>query len=127
LPSQTLVEAAYVGTLAHGLANNALVSINQIDPSYLALGALLTRNITDPTVAAAGFRLPYPSFRGTLAQALRAFPQYQNIATMASPSGNSTYHALFLKAEKRYARGLTFLISYALAKTIDDVSFTNAD
>src|SRR5262249_46378202 len=45
----------------------------------------------------------------------------------ASPSGNSTYHALFLKAEKRYARGLTFLVSYAFAKTIDDVSFTNAD
>jgi Carboxypeptidase regulatory-like domain len=127
LPSQTMVEAAYVGTLSHGLANSALVSINQIDPSYLSLGPLLTRSITDPTVVAAGFKLPYPSFRGTLAQSLRAFPQYQGISDLASPSGNSTYHALFLKAEKRYARGLTFLISYALAKSIDDVSFTNAD
>lgn len=127
LPTQTLVEAAYVSTLSHGLTNNALVAINQLDPSYLALGSLLTRSITDPLVAAAGYRLPYPSFRGTLAQSLRAFPQYQGITTLDAPTGNSTYHALYLKAEKRYARGLTFLVSYALAKAISDVTFTNAD
>jgi hypothetical protein len=127
LPGQTLVEAAYVGTMSHGLTNNGLVAVNQISADYLSLGPLLTRNITDPTVVAQGFRAPYPSFRGTLAQSLRAFPQYQGITTMDAPTGNSTYHALYLKAEKRYARGLTFLIAYAFAKSISDVSFTNAD
>jgi hypothetical protein len=127
LPSQTLVEAAYVSTLSHGLTNNALVQINQLHPGNLALGSLLTRNVTDPLVVAAGYRPPYPSFRGTLAQSLRAYPQYQNITTLDAPTGNSTYHALYLKAEKRYARGLTFLVSYALAKAISDVTFTNAD
>ena len=62
-----------------------------------------------------------------MAQSLRAFPQYQNITTMDAPTGNSTSHALYLKAEKRYARGLTFLVSYAFAKSISDVTFTNTD
>jgi Carboxypeptidase regulatory-like domain/TonB dependent receptor len=127
LPAQTVLELDYVGTLSHGLTNNALVAVNQLDPGYLALGSLLTRNITDPLVAAQGFRPPYPTFRGTLAQSLRAFPQYQGITTADAPTGNSTYHALYLKAEKRFARGLTFLIAYAFAKSISDVTFTNTD
>jgi hypothetical protein len=124
---ETLLEAAYVGTVAHGLTNSALVQLNQLHPDQLSLGPLLTRNIADPLVTAAGFRSPYPSFRGTLAQSLRTFPQYQGVATLDSPTGNSTYHALFIKAEKRYSRGLHFLVSYALAKAISDVTFTNTD
>ncbi|MFN7936542.1 MAG: hypothetical protein U0R19_24685 [Bryobacteraceae bacterium] len=122
-----LFDASYVGTVAHGLTNNALVSTNQIEARYLALGSMLTRNITDPVVTAAGYRAPYAGFRGTLAQALRAFPQYQTITTLDVPSGNSTYHALFLKAEKRFSNGLQFLVSYAFSKAISDISFTNVD
>ncbi len=122
-----LLDASYVGTMAHGLTNNALVNTNQIETKYLELGSLLTRNIADPAVVAAGFRAPYAGFRGNLAQSLRAFPQYQTITTLDVPSGNSTYHALFLKAEKRFSRGLQFLVSYALSKAISDISFTNVD
>ena len=122
-----LVEASYVGTVAHGITNNSLVRPNQVDPRYLALGSLLTRNITDAAVAAAGYRAPYPGFRGTLTQALRAFPQYLNVSMTDSPTGNSTYHALFIKTEKRLSRGLHFLASYAVSKTISDVSFTNQE
>ena len=122
-----LVEASYVGTLAHGLTNSTLVNLNQLPIDYLALGPLLTRNLADPAVAAAGFRAPYPTFRGTLAQSLRAFPQYQNVSLLDAPTGNSTYHALFLKSEKRFSSGLQFLVSYALAKNITDVTFTNVD
>ncbi len=122
-----LLDASYVGTVAHGVTNNALVNTNQIETRHLALGSLLTRNITDPLVVAAGYRPPYAGFRGTLAQSLRAFPQYQTITTLDVPSGNSTYHALFFKAEKRFSRGLQFLVSYALSKAISDISFTNVD
>lgn len=122
-----LLETSYVGTVAHGITNSSLVAINQVDPRYLALGSLLTRRITDPAVVAAGFKPPYAGFNGTLAQSLRAFPQYQNINTLDAPTGNSTYHAMFLKAEKRFSHGLQFLASYTISKSISDISFMNTE
>jgi hypothetical protein len=122
-----LLDATYVGTMAHGITNNSLVSVNQIEPRYLGLGSLLTRSITDPLVVAAGYRPPYTGFRGTLAQSLRAFPQYLTVTTLDVPTGNSTYHALFLKSERRFSSGLQFLASYAVSKSISDISFTNID
>lgn len=38
-----------------------------------------------------------------------------------SPSGNSSYHSFAVKLEKRYARGISFLVSYTAAKFIADV------
>jgi hypothetical protein len=122
-----LLDGSYVATLGHGITNGALVQLNQLTPDRLALGSLLTRQVTDPLVAAAGFGLPYPSFRGTLAQSLRAFPQYQGVNVLDAPAGNSTYHAFLFKAEKRFSNGLQFLASYAFSKTITDVSFIDSD
>ena len=122
-----MVEATYTGTVAHGIPNNALVQVNQLDPKYLQLGSLLTRQITDPAVTAAGFGRPYPGFTGTLAQSLRAFPQYAGVTSFNTPTGNSTYHALFLRAQKRFANGLQFLFSYAFSKTLSDVGFSGSD
>lgn len=117
-----LLDVGYVGTVAHGVTNGALVNMNQLPVSALALGTLLTRNIADPLVKAAGYAPPYAGFNGTLAQALRAFPQYQTITDNDSPTGNSTYHALLLKAEKRFSNGLQFLASYSYSKQISDMN-----
>jgi hypothetical protein len=122
-----LVEASYVGTMGHGIGNPTLNAPNQLPPQYLQLGSLLTRSIADPAVQAAGYTRPYPGFNGTLAQSLRAFPQYLNIAALDTPTGNSTYNALLLKSEKRFSNGLQFLVSYAFSKTLTDVTFTSTD
>ncbi len=122
-----LVDASYVGTVGHNITTGSLVQLNQLPAERLALGSLLTRNILDAQVVAAGFRPPYPSFRGTLAQSLRQFPQYLGVNVQDAPAGNSTYHAFLLKAEKRYANGLQFLISYAFSKTLTDLSFDAND
>jgi Carboxypeptidase regulatory-like domain/TonB dependent receptor len=119
----TLFEASYVGTVGHGILNNVLVRPNQLHPDFLALGSLLTRPINDPAVVAAGYSAPYPGFTGSLAQALRPFPQYQDITMLSTPTGNSTYHALLVKVEKRYSNGLQFLGAYTFSKTITDIAF----
>jgi len=116
----SLFEVAWVSTQARHIPNNTLENLNQVDPRYLALGNLLTRNISDPAVAAAGFGPPFPGFRGTLAQALRPFPQFQTINYIDSPSGNTNYHALLAKFEQRFSSGLTLLASYAFSKNITD-------
>ena len=127
LPSNVVVEATYTGNKGTHLASDR-VNYMQIDPRYAPLGALLNRPIDDPAVVAAGFRPPFPSFKqklgpnATLGQALRMWPQYTGVSTggMMNHSGNSTYHALILKATKRYSNGLSFLTSYTWSKLLTD-------
>jgi outer membrane receptor protein involved in Fe transport len=51
----------------------------------------------------------------------RPFPSFGNIAFRES-SASSIYHSLQLRAEKRLARGLSFLSVYTWSKAIDDSS-----
>lgn len=90
-----LFEAAYLGNLGHKLGGPN-VNINQI---------------------------PLVNGRGpaTQSQAARPFPQYNNVTLVSPPWGNSSYHALNLKLEKRYSGGLNFLVNYTWSKFLDDV------
>ena len=54
-------------------------------------------------------------------QILSPFPQYQGLQDVASSRGDSTYHALQLKAEKRFGAGGTVLGSYTFSKILSDV------
>jgi hypothetical protein len=117
---RTVVEATYVGVKGTRLGTGLFSNINQVDPRYLSLGSLLTQNINSSAAVAAGIKPPYAGFTGTVAQALRPFPQYLNIENRSNPNGNSTYHALQLKVERRFTKGLTLLGAYTWAKTISD-------
>ncbi len=132
LPGHTVVEAGYdasVGThMQSGILNYNQVPtpvFNQLVAQFGGTQALniLRANITSSTAQAAGIKLPYASFTGTVAQGLRPFPQYSTISTgpqNGDKSGHSSYHALLLKADKRLGQGLTFQWSYVLSKLITD-------
>jgi hypothetical protein len=116
-----LVEADYVGVKGTRLGT-ALIQPNELNPSYLSLGSLLSSPVTSAAAKAAGIAVPYAGFTGSVAQALRPFPQYLTITNLSNPNGNSTYHALHAKMERRVSRGLTGVVAYAWSKTL-----TNAD
>jgi hypothetical protein len=111
-----------------------LLNYNQVNQNRLPANlnpftpegrALLNAGVTSPAARAAGIGLPFPSFRQNLSVAwsLRPFPQYSTIDTgggVGDRSGNSKYHALVLKLEKRYSSGLTFLGSYVFSKILTD-------
>ncbi|MFN9918932.1 MAG: TonB-dependent receptor domain-containing protein [Acidobacteriota bacterium] len=111
-----------------------LLNYNQLDyrnlPSNLSPftnegRALLNAGVTSAAAQAAGIRLPFANFRQNLSVAwsLRPYPQYSTIDTgggVGDRSGNSKYHALVMKLEKRYASGLTFLGSYVFSKILTD-------
>jgi hypothetical protein len=95
LPSSVLLEGAYIANVGHKLGGPG-VNINQI---------------------------PLVNGRGPAAQSqtARPFPQFNAVSEVSPPWGNSTYHSMNIKMEKRYSRGLSFLGNYTWAKFIDDV------
>ena len=124
-----VAEIAYSGVMGEHL-QTGLLDYNQINPSYLtAFGTVaqslvvLNSQVGSATANAAGIRAPYAGFTGTVAQALRPFPQYNVIDTWAGQgdhSGHSTYNAVYVKFQKRYSSGLTFQASYAFSKLLTD-------
>jgi Carboxypeptidase regulatory-like domain len=51
----------------------------------------------------------------------RPFPKFGSIQVMSAP-GHSNYHAGYLKVQRRFSRGLSFLSSFSYGKSIDDGS-----
>ncbi|MDX2181632.1 MAG: carboxypeptidase regulatory-like domain-containing protein [Bryobacteraceae bacterium] len=90
----TLVETGYTANVGHKL-NGPTTSVNQVPLNQMGAGN---------------------------AQIRRPFPQYGNVANIAPMWGNSSYHALNVKAEKRFSDGLNFLVNYTFSKFIDDVN-----
>jgi hypothetical protein len=121
LAGKTAVELAYVGVKGTHLGN-ALMSINQVDPKYLSLGTVLTQSVTSR--GGGGSQNPDSLCRlyGSVAQALRPYPQFLNIVNNSSPTGNSTYNALQVKLTKRLSHGITMQGAYTWAKSLTDGS-----
>src|SRR4029453_9799425 len=51
----------------------------------------------------------------------RPFPKFGSIQVMSAPS-HSNYHALYLKVQRRFSAGVSFLSSFAWGKSIDNGS-----
>lgn len=128
----TIFEAAYNGVAGSHLQTTLLV-LNQVPTPILRdlqarfgnQGAinLLTANINSAAAQNAGIRRPFSAFAGSVAQALRPYPQYLNIVTgtqNGDKSGSSTYHALVLRVERRLAGGLTGQWNYTFSKVLTD-------
>lgn len=95
LPWSTLVEVGYVGTRGVHLEFNRNLNTVPID------------------------RLTAP---GTL-QSKRPYPTAGNITTVRNePIGNSVYHSLQTRVQKRLSGGVSFNLAYTFSKSIDDAS-----
>ena len=94
ISTNTVFEIGYLSTLGHKLTAPGSRSINQVDPRLIGPGN---------------------------AQALRPFPQFSDVRVIAPTIGNSNYHGLNLRLEKRMSRGLQFNANYTWSKAIDDI------
>ncbi len=128
LTNSLIVTAAYVGSNGKSLRGGGRgIYSNQLDPRYLALGNLLTLSATPTNIAAAqaiipSVRLPFPTFVGTIAQALRPFPQYNTVTDVYGDVGQSNYNALQLSFQQRLTRGLTFNVNYTFSKALGTIN-----
>ena len=115
----------------HGVIGVKMLSrqqaLNQLDPKYWSiygtlLGSPISSVLNQPTVIAAGFELPYPSYPTNLQlqQALRPYPQFSGVDSNAGGQndGHSTFHALETSFEHRFSHGLFLMFSYTFCKLI---------
>ena len=117
LPGNFLLDVAYAGNRGIKLARTR--ELDQINPQYLSLGTGLQRQVANPFVSIIT--------SGTLSQStvraqqlLLPFPQYTGVLIMNSTSGNSSYHSVQVKVEKRFSQGMSLLVAYTGAKLITD-------
>ena len=124
-PWQILTTATYVGNRAIHLPAG-LNPVNALDPSYLSLGPILNERIDSPDAIAAGLTSPYAAFtsdylsNSTVRQALRPYPQFQDIRNNYDLSGTTFYNALQVSAQKSLSGGLSFLVSYTVSRQLSN-------
>ncbi len=118
-PMDIALEAGYSGLRGMHLALGR--QYDQINPTYLSLGSALKNTVANPFYGKIAYgTLSFPTVQ--LGQLLLPFPQYTNVSAPADYSGDSTYHSLQVKAEKRFHSGGTLLGSYTFSKIL-----TNAE
>ena len=139
LPGKVLLDASYVGKKGTHLYLGGFREHNYVPPSAIAgmtpdqIGTFLTsqvpnpfffsgsgtcdrtRFICDPTSGLASLQIQQ-------SQLLVPFPQYNGFQGDSPPIATSIYHALQVRAEKDFAHGLQFLVTYAWSKSIDSAS-----
>ncbi len=98
------------------------VNLNQLPAAYLSRGAALLEKVPNPYFG----QIPAGSSLATATiarqQLLRAYPRFTTVALFRDNVGNSSYHALTARLEKRLSHGLTFTAAYTFSKLIDDAS-----
>lgn len=137
-PNMTL-SISYAGTVGHHLPGAGVAGpfTNQIPLKYLPLGATLNSTLVNTTTGVESASvlaavqavfpgllstLPFPNFVGTVAQALKPYPQYTSLGDPYLDVGNSEYHAAQVSFNRRMSGGLTFMANYTFSKELDDVA-----
>ncbi len=126
LPAKFLLDVGYIGNKGSGLKNSALTRYNQLPASVLSqYGRNLTNAVTSEAQAAAnGIKYPFPGYRGTVAGALRRFPQLQGTTTFSTygaPFGFSTYHSLQFTVDRQFANGISMYANYVYSRTMSNI------
>jgi hypothetical protein len=122
-----VLDVGYVGNKSTGLRNGQMILLNQLDPKYLQIyGSKLNNAVKSAADAASyGIAYPYPGFQGTLASALRPYPQVQGNQTVqdyGAPIGFSTYHSLQITLNHQSSKGFTTYTNYTWSKNLTNIS-----
>ena len=126
LPFNLVMDVGYLGMKATRLKNDSLVAINQLPVSVLQQYGTKLNNVirTAADAASYGIALPYPGFTGTLAAALRPYPQVNGtstIQTYGTPIGFSTYNSLQVTVNRQFAKGVSLYANYVWSKTLSNI------
>ncbi len=120
LPASFVLEVGYLGNKGSRLEANGLDDLNQLPVSALQFGDRLIQQLSaNPGLVP----VPFTGFNGTVAQALRPFPQYAGIGQVFANFGTSHYDSLQVQVTRHLTRWLAVLGAYTWSKSI----FTGSD
>ena len=128
---QSVVEINYTGSRGTHLFM-PITTLSPLDPSPSGRKAapLSTQQVTNPffgqiTDSRSSLSLPTVQRQSLL----RPMPQFTgtSVGTAEPARGDSNYHALQLKWEKRFSHGLSMLSHYTWSKMIDNVSHSSGN
>ncbi len=121
LPWAIVVSAAYTGSKGTKLIDGGGWDENQLSPQQLALGNTLLERVPNPFLGhiATG---PLSAATTTRGQLLRAYPHFTNLLNFRPQAAGSNYHAFQVEVNKRFSRGVQFIVAYTNGKLIDDSS-----
>jgi len=108
-PGGLVLSGGYIGSKSLNLAQT--LNLNQLAVASLSLGAALNQSVPNPMYLNGG-TLAVGSSTIARSQLLRPFPQFATISITDSDVGHAVYHALYLKASRRFAQGITVLATY---------------
>jgi hypothetical protein len=109
-----VLEVNYIANKGTRLPSQGFDDLNALPASVLDLGDIVDR----PWTAASGIPQPFPGFSGSVAQALRPFPQYAEISQPYSNFGHSSYQSGQLQLTRHFSEGLAILGAYTWSKSI---------
>lgn len=117
-----VLEVGYSGNVGRKLNFGATPDANQLPSQYLSLGNALNDQVANPffgvfqTGVLSGRTVP----RHRL---LRPHPHFVSVNLSGdTPGASSSFNALYIKFNKRFAAGLSVMSSYQFSKAIDDAS-----
>lgn len=116
LPGNWLIEVGYAGNRGVHLA--ASRAFDYLPENFLSMGSALQQQVPNPyakLITTGSLSQPTVT-RGTL---LDTLPQFTG-ADGEDDWASSIYHALTVRAERRFSKGFSLLVSYTFSKVIDD-------
>lgn len=121
LPGNFVVTAGYIGN--SGTHLYVPYNYNQLTDADLAQGSALTATVANPfygVIATATSALSKPTVRAF--QLMLPHPQFTTMTSYLESRGHSTYNALQLTVEHRFAQGLSALVAYTHSNMMDNVA-----
>ncbi|MDX1981620.1 MAG: TonB-dependent receptor [Bryobacteraceae bacterium] len=130
LPLQSVLELNYTGSRGTHLFM-PITTLSPLAPSHWALGrTALNQLVPNPFFGQiTDTRSQLSNANITRVRTLRPMPHFDGtgVGTAEPARGDSNYHALQAKWEKRFSRGFTMLTHYTWSKMIDNVSHTSGN
>jgi len=130
LPLQSVIEVNYTGSRGTHLFM-PITTLSPLSPQHWGLGrTALNALVPNPFFGQiTDSRSPLSQPNVTRVRTLRPMPHFDGTSVgQAEPArGDSNYHALQIKWEKRFSQGLTMLSHFTWSKMIDNVSHSSGN
>ncbi len=116
----TIIETTYAANKGNKTQFGA-VNLNDLTREQLALGTVNNQLVENPFFGViADPTSPLSQRTVARGQLIRPYPQYTQVTAVNPSIGNSMYHSLQMRVEKRFATGFTALGALTIAKNIND-------